>query len=383
MRLFMSSTTDSPAAAESVECLTPGGLRLTDRELTRAWRLVGSFGIGALLLVAARDAAGQSVSDNFNRPDGAVGNGWSTWGGGQYSPDPSVTGISSGRLLTHGYVSQAGGIFRTLPVTRPVAFSFDFSTASPTIGCAAVSGSNYNGWLLVFNAAATNSLPPYDASSQILLLQYGGALGTVRYYGTPPFSNGDDAGPAPGQRDYGPAPAHISGQINANLSGTMTILYTDGLSPASVTSTFPAVANPPGPQGGTLILGNSSCDANLQYYFDNFQVGPPPAPVPEINQPLVPTAALPGGSGFTLTVNGTGFVSGSQVNWNGSMRATTFVSSSQLTAAITAADIAPAGPPSVTVSTPSPGGGTSNVVFFQTTAPTSSLSFATTKVATG
>jgi hypothetical protein len=43
-------------------------------------------------------------------------------------------------------------------------------------------------------------------------------------------------------------------------------------------------------------------------------------PVPLISQPLVPDAIAPGGRGFTLTVNGTGFVSGSVVNWNGSAR---------------------------------------------------------------
>ena len=40
-------------------------------------------------------------------------------------------------------------------------------------------------------------------------------------------------------------------------------------------------------------------------------------PAPLINQPLVPDAAKPGGAGFTLTVNGTGFVSGAAVDWNG------------------------------------------------------------------
>ena len=63
-------------------------------------------------------------------------------------------------------------------------------------------------------------------------------------------------------------------------------------------------------------------------------------PVPLINQPLVPDATAPGGAGFTLTVNGTGFLSGSVVNWNGSPRATTFISSSQLAAAISDTDIA-------------------------------------------
>ena len=63
-------------------------------------------------------------------------------------------------------------------------------------------------------------------------------------------------------------------------------------------------------------------------------------PVPLINQPLVPDATMPGGPGFTLTVNGTSFVSTSVVKWNGSARATTFVSKSQLRAGILATDIA-------------------------------------------
>src|SRR5438309_5229018 len=55
-------------------------------------------------------------------------------------------------------------------------------------------------------------------------------------------------------------------------------------------------------------------------------------PVPLINQPLNPDAIKPGVAGFTLIVKGTGFVSGSVVKWNGSARATTFVSASRLAA---------------------------------------------------
>src|SRR5262249_23683711 len=86
--------------------------------------------------------------------------------------------------------------------------------------------------------------------------------------------------------------------------------------------------------------------------------------VPFLN-PLQPDAAAPGGPAFTLTVTGTGFVSGSLVNWNGSPRSTTFVSSSQLTAAITAADIASPTTATVTVVSPGPGGGVSNAQYFQ------------------
>jgi hypothetical protein len=87
-------------------------------------------------------------------------------------------------------------------------------------------------------------------------------------------------------------------------------------------------------------------------------------PVPFVDQPLVPTAATSGGSSFTLTVNGTGFVSTSEVHWNGAALSTVYVSSSLLTATVPAASIATAGTGSVTVVNPASGGGTSNVTYF-------------------
>lgn len=98
-------------------------------------------------------------------------------------------------------------------------------------------------------------------------------------------------------------------------------------------------------------------------------------PVPLINQPLVPMAAAPGGAGFTLTVNGTGFVSGSVVNWNGSPLASSFVNGSQLTATVPASDIASPGTASVSVINPAPGGGASNVMFFDISASVSAPQF--------
>lgn len=88
------------------------------------------------------------------------------------------------------------------------------------------------------------------------------------------------------------------------------------------------------------------------------------APVPLINLPLVPDATAPGGPQFTLTVNGTGFVSSSVVNWNGVPLATQFVSGSRLTATVPAANIATANTGWVTVVNPAPGGGASNTTFF-------------------
>jgi uncharacterized protein (TIGR03437 family) len=86
-------------------------------------------------------------------------------------------------------------------------------------------------------------------------------------------------------------------------------------------------------------------------------------PSPAITS-LNPASATASGAAFTLTVNGIGFVAGSTVRWNGSARTTAFISGTQLTAQIPAADIATAGTANVTISNPAPGGGTSNAVSF-------------------
>lgn len=96
-------------------------------------------------------------------------------------------------------------------------------------------------------------------------------------------------------------------------------------------------------------------------------------PVPFISQPLVPDVIRPGSIGFTLTVNGSGFVAGSKVRWNGSARTTRFVSQSQLKASIHATDIVKQAAASVVVVNPAPGGGASNMVYFDVTIPTASI----------
>ena len=92
-------------------------------------------------------------------------------------------------------------------------------------------------------------------------------------------------------------------------------------------------------------------------------------PVPAITS-LSPTSVTAGSSAFTLTVNGTGFRSTSTVWWNGGQRATQFVSATQVTASITAADIASVGTANVVVQNPAPGGGSSPAATFTITQAT-------------
>ncbi|MFN0109326.1 MAG: hypothetical protein ACKVZH_10780 [Blastocatellia bacterium] len=91
-------------------------------------------------------------------------------------------------------------------------------------------------------------------------------------------------------------------------------------------------------------------------------------PVPTVTT-ITPASAAVGGQGFNLTVNGTNFVPGATVQWNGANRVTTFVGSTQLTAQIPAQDIATAGTATVRVANPAPGGGNSNSVNFTIATP--------------
>ena len=89
----------------------------------------------------------------------------------------------------------------------------------------------------------------------------------------------------------------------------------------------------------------------------------PANPIPTLTA-LVPGSTSAGGGAFTLTVSGTNFVAGAVVQWNGATRTTTFVGSTQLTASISAGDIASGGTAQVTVVNPNPGGGPSNSLSF-------------------
>ena len=67
---------------------------------------------------------------------------------------------------------------------------------------------------------------------------------------------------------------------------------------------------------------------------------------------LAPNAMNSSGAAFVLTVKGSDFSSHATVNWNGTAPTTSFVSASQLTATIAAADIATPASVPITVTNP-------------------------------
>lgn len=99
-----------------------------------------------------------------------------------------------------------------------------------------------------------------------------------------------------------------------------------------------------------------------------FTVNQPPNPVP-VATSLTPASVTAGEAAFTLTVDGTGFISASSVVFNGQALTTTFVSAQRVTASVPAEAVGIAGTRPVTVVNPAPGGGTSNAITFTVNNP--------------
>ena len=95
-----------------------------------------------------------------------------------------------------------------------------------------------------------------------------------------------------------------------------------------------------------------------------------PAPIlSSINPNSTPSGSLD----FTLTATGSNFITSSVIQWDGTNLTTTYVSATQLQATISAASVASVGTASVTVFTPTPGGGTSSAQSFSVYAPVSNV----------
>ena len=133
--------------------------------------------------------------------------------------------------------------------------------------------------------------------------------------------------------------------VSREVSGTMRLT-----SLTASATTYPITS------GAISITGNSGGNS---FQFFNWKFEPVKSnrdevivtvkPNPTISS-ISPNTKVIGSPNFTLTVTGTNFVSGeSVIRWNGVNRTTTFVSATELTSTITAAEIATAGTLNVSV----------------------------------
>jgi Domain of unknown function (DUF1929)/Bacterial Ig domain len=268
------------------------------------------------------------------------------------SPTSAPAGGAAFTLTVNGSSFVSGATVRWNGASRPTTFSSPTrltaaiamsdiataGTATVTVFNPAPGGGVSNAQTFMITAAAnpvptTTSLSPTSAAA-------GGAAFTLTVDGSS-FASG-----ATVRWNGANRPTTFSSPTRLTAAIAMSDIATAGTATVTVFN--------PAPGGGV---------SNAQ----TFTIAAAANPVPTTTS-LSPTAAAAGAAAFTLTVNGTGFVSGATVRWNGANRSTTLGSASLLTAAIPASDIAVAGTASVTVVNPAPGGGTSNALTFTITA---------------
>jgi large repetitive protein len=296
--------------------------------------------------------------------------------------------VTSGSLPS-GLTLSTSGVFSGTPATG--SFTFTVTATDSSSGTGPYSGSQT--YLLTVNAAKpTLSLActevTYDGNAH-------SCIGTA---------TGIDGTAVSGSWSYSPVSATNAGSTqatgtftssNANyVSGGTTIstLKIDAATP-TLTLTCPEVTYDGNAHsctgtatgiGGAAISGTwnyspvsatassittitgTFTSSNSNYASSGTAIGTLKidAAIPVING-VSPAFTSAGKAAFTLTVNGSGFTSGSTAYWGTSALVTQYLSSTQLSAQVTAADITFAGITDITVQTPAPGGGTSNIFQFE------------------
>lgn len=122
----------------------------------------------------------------------------------------------------------------------------------------------------------------------------------------------------------------------------------------------------------TIQLGNAILALVAYLSIVSFSMAQT-SPVPVLNQPIVPSAVAPGGSNIRISANGTNFLNGASLFWNGAKLNTKFVSSSTLTATVPAGDLSGATTSSLTAQNPGTGAVLSNVQYVVVSSPLPSL----------
>jgi len=133
----------------------------------------------------------------------------------------------------------------------------------------------------------------------------------------------------------------------AGFFGSPTVQWNGGNLTTTVVSTAKLTASIPGSLAANPGTAAITVFNNILSNSAAFTIAPPGGSISAIS----PSQATVGGPAFTLTVTGSGFATGSFVEWNGSNLATTFVNANQLTAAVPANLLAGPGTAAITVAT--------------------------------
>jgi hypothetical protein len=282
--------------------------------------------------------------------------------------------------------APGGGASNSLnfTVSNPVPVITSLSPASATTGAAAQSLTiNGSGFLSTSTATYNNAghTVTYVSSTQLKITLSASDQATAGVYAVV-VTNPAPGGGASNSQNFSvnnPAPTLSSLSPSSATTGgaaeTLTINGTNFVSSSTVT--FNAVAHTATYVSSTqLKISLSASDLAIGGTYAVVVTNPAPGggassalnftvnnPAPTLTS-LSPTSALAGTASQTLTLNGTNFLSNSTVTYHSVAHTPIFLSSTQLTIALSASDLATGGTYGVAVTNPAPGGGTSSTLNF-------------------
>jgi hypothetical protein len=259
---------------------------------------------------------------------------------GNNSVDPASNGwtVVAGASLSGKPKSRGAVLYRVADGTEEASFAFTLGRR--TTGAV--------GSIVAFSGVDTSGATPFDVIPEAILAGSGTNVGataiTTASANAAVIMFGMAANGAPTWSGW-----------TTTSPGALTELYdSQNSSGASVGAAWAAKATAGDTGAGTATLSAAQQNGGIL-----IALKPTGNPVPATTS-ISPTAKAVGDADFTLTVDGANFIGTSVVRVDGADRATTYVSSTQLTAIIPASDLAAAVSRSITVFNPTPGGGTSN-----------------------
>ena len=301
------------------------------------------LGLGIPVLVSGCGGGGSSSS-------GSVGSGGSG-GGGNTTPPPTIssispTSVSAGSNALTLTVSGSGFLSTSVVQVNSISESTTFVSST--------------------ELTATVPASQLVSGADLTVVVSNGSLTSGS--GTPVNLEVDN--PAPAITSVSPT-SEPAGTTSPNITVTgtgfvpTTVINVNG---ATRTTTFTSSTQ----ISVTLSAADVSTAGSLSLTAVNSKPGGgtstattvaivAPNPVPTVST-LDPATELVGTESANVVVAGTGFVSSTVINVNGSARPTSFTNSTQVSVTLTAADLSATGSLSVTAVNPAPGGGMSAAI---------------------
>jgi hypothetical protein len=256
---------------------------------------------------------------------------------------------------------------------------------APTLQFSASPNNGPSGWLAAAQNGDASDFSMTVDGTKLTPGEYSGVVTFTGDNGSSPFMNNVKvtvvvAAPAATISGLSPASATVGASGftltvtgSGFVSGNSTIEWNSAVFSSPLATTYVSATQLTAAVSASLIASAGSASVTVLNAGANpsngltFSVN---AIAPVISG-LSPASAIAGGPAFTLTVNGSGFVAGSNVEWNGAPVATAYVSAGQLTASIPASLIATSANVSVTVL--NTGGAASSGVTFSISAAAPTL----------